>query len=258
MKWCAGALCFTCWCFSIAVAQIQTATNPVQSDPAAVQLVTQMISACGWNAQLPSTIQATGTVTANGTSEPIVLEAMPGWLRIGRPQSNVTLLIHGNQGELITNGSGHYLNGGESASIQAFMFPFYTPMTSVADPNVTLMLGARQTVQGSSAQVVNVVSSPAVQAGVSSTQLSSMIGVAISLTSFQPLAVHLTRMSQADGSKGTGVDVSLSDFRPVSGKLVPFQYAEGTQGETFFSVQFDTVTFNVAIAASDFTFVAPN
>jgi hypothetical protein len=258
MAWRTLLFFIICWFSSMALGQVQSGNTPVQSDSAAVQLVTSMIASCGWNLPAPTTIVANGTVTVNGTPEPIVVEAMPGWLRIGRPQSNVVVLVHGTQGELITNGVGRYLNGGESASIQAFIFPFYTQMTSVADPSLALTLGAQRTIQGASAQVINFASNPPVQANASSTQPGLTIGVSISLSSFQPVAVHLTRMSQADGTKGTGVDVSLSDFRPVGGMLVPFQYAEGTQSESFFNVQFDTVTFNVPIAASDFAFVASN
>jgi hypothetical protein len=61
-------------------------------------------------------------------------------------------------------------------------------------------------------------------------------------------------MTQADGNKGGSVDAVLGDFRSVGGMLVPFQYSEGNPNEAFFSIQFDTVTFNAPIPASDFTF----
>jgi hypothetical protein len=233
--------------------------NPVQRDPAAVQLVTSMIASCGWNLSLPSTIQATGTATFNGTTEPVVVEAIPGWLRIGRPQSNVVLLVHGTNGELITSGKGQFLNGGAAASIQAFMFPFYTELTNLADPNLGVTLGAQQIIQGSPAQVVNFASSAVLGDGSDPfRQAASRIGVAISLSNSQPLAIHFSRMSQADGNKGASVDAVLGDFRSVGGMLVPFQYSEVAPSQTLFSIQFDTVTFNAPIPPSDFTFVASN
>ena len=229
--------------------------NPVQRDPAAVKLVTSMIASCGWNSPLPSTVLATGVVTSNGSTEPVVVEAIPGWLRITRPQSNVVLLVHGTNGELITNSNSVFLNGGAAASIQSFMFPFYTEATALADPNLAATLGPQETIQGSPAQVVNFASSAVLGDGNDPfRQAASKIGVAISLSSFQPLAIHFTRMSQADGNKGTSVDALLGDFRSISGVLVPFQYSESTQSQSFFTIQFDTVTFNAPIPASDFTF----
>jgi hypothetical protein len=213
-----------------------------------------MYAACGWNSTLPSTIVANGTVAyANGQSEPIVVEAIPGALRLQTPQSGAVLIVNGVSGITSTNGTATRLTGGVAASIQPWMFPFYSELASVADPTLSITSSGSGSVSAASVQFVSFKSFIALNDGLDQLrQLASQATIAISTGTSLPVQVHFYRMSNETMLSGTYMDAYLSDFRNVNGMLVPFGYEERLGNQSLFIIQFQSVVFDTPIPSSDF------
>jgi hypothetical protein len=227
----------------------QAAGNPTK-DPAAVQLLTSMINACGWNTTLPLTVIANGTMgSGNSTGEPVVVESKPGWLRIQRPQSNFVFLVHGAVGEIVSDGATQPLSGGEAISSIPLMFPFYTEIVTVNDPSLSLTYGEATAIDQTPVQVIGLASTAQLGDGLDSIrQTASSIRIAIAKDTLLPISFRFYRMSHETDHEGTDVDAYLGDFRKVSGMLMPFRYEERIGNQTTFVLQFQSIVLNQSIS----------
>src|SRR5712692_7850541 len=229
------------------------AAAQTKRDPAALQVITSMVAACGWNSTPPATVVATGTVTDQGKSESVILEAKPGWLRIETPDSKVVMVVHDTVGTKFADGKPQVLNGSEAASIPSLMFPFYTELVSVNDPTLSVTDGGSDKVADIPVQVVNLASDAFRDDGKDALrQAASKMSVDISNDKFLPVKIRFYRMSRETQHAGVDTDAYLGDFRSIDGVLVPFQYEERVGDQSLFVFQFDKVAFNVAIPDSDF------
>jgi hypothetical protein len=229
-----------------------SAVSETRRDSAALQLIATMGAACGWNSTPPATVVATGTVTIQGKSEPVILEAKPGWLRIDTPESKVVMVVHDTIGTKFADGKPLALNGSEAASIQSLMFPFYTELASVADPTLSVRHGGTDQVSDAPVQVVNLASKKHQDGLDSLRHAASKLSVAISNDKSLPLRIRFYRMSRETQHAGVDTDAYLGDFRSIGGVLVPFQYEERVGSQSLFVFQFDKVVFNSPIPNSDF------
>jgi hypothetical protein len=250
------SLCFCLSAFTQNLGVVKAQDQPTK-DASAIQLLVSMNAACGWNAAAPANVLATGTsTTPDGKSEPVILKAKPGWLRIERPQSNVIVIVSDTMGEIVTNGQIRFLSGAEATAIQPLVFPFYTQLGNPNASNLSLALGTPRTVAGAATQVVNVFSISSRGDGRDSLrQSASKMSVAISTANSQPLGIRVRRISRDIQDVNTDVDTFLADYRSVGGVLVPFRYIEGTPNEVFFTWQFHSGAFNASIADSDCNFI---
>lgn len=236
--------------FSTALGQIKT----VQKDPTAMVVLNSMYAACGWNSTLPTSIVANGTVTyPNGNSEPIVVEAVPGAFRTQMPQSNVTIVVSDVEGIMTTGTNKTPLRGGVAASIQPWMFPFYSELLNAANPSLSITSAGSGSVSGTSVQLISFNSLSSVGDGLDQIrQLASQATVSISPATFLPVQIHFYRMSRETMLSGSFMDAYLSDFRNINGMLVPFTYEERLGNQSLFTIQFQSVVFDTPIASSDF------
>jgi len=164
----------------------------------------------------------------------------------------VVFVVHGSLGTVTSQKKTTWLSGGEASSSQPWMFPFYTQMMAVNDTNYSVSLGSQTTVGNVPAQSVGMEYATTLDDGLDwRRQTASNITIAIS-TDFLPLQITFSQMAHDTDHLAVGTDVYLNDFRKVDGVLIPFHYEQWIGKQNLFAMQFDTVTFDVAVQDSDF------
>jgi hypothetical protein len=251
----AAYLAFFSFFVATCLAQDPRTQEPIRKDAAAVQLVTSMNAACGWDRSLPTNVLATGTATTpDGKTEPVIVKAKPGWLRIEAPQSNIILVVNGMVGQINSGGEIRGLNGSEAASIQSLMFPFYTQLATPDDPRLSVASGDGDTVDNKEVQTIDLLVPARIDGRLAALQeAASKMNVAIQPQDFTPVRVRFNRLSRETQDAGVDTDAFLTDFRKVETLLLPFHYEERVDGKSIVSYQFDNITLDAQIPDSDFT-----
>jgi hypothetical protein len=227
--------------------QVQT----VKREAEAVSLLGSMMATTGWTRFAPPSMTATGTVTADGKTEPVSIVAGTGYFRLERPASNVVVVTRGSHGMLLAGSERKALRTAEPFSIQSWMFPFYTDLRNWADPVVSIESASNKQGQTSLFKVVKL-AFPSSDSGkvVAGQPPRHSLSVSIASNTGLPVKFQVHRSSQEREDAGVEVDAILGDFRVLNGLLVPFRYEERVSDQTLYIIQLEKVSFGGPLAES--------
>jgi hypothetical protein len=242
---------------SFNVAPLAQAFNPssqvqtIKRDAEAVSLFGSMMTTTGWTKFAPPSIAATGTVTADGKTEPVSIIAATGYFRLERPASNVVVVTRGSHGMLFVDSERKALRTAEPFSIQSWMFPFYTDLRGWVDPAVSVETASDKQGQTSLLKVIKL-TFPSSDRGkaVPGQPPRHRLTVSIASNTALPVKFQIHRSSQEREDTGVDVDAILGDFRVLNGLLVPFRYEERVSGQTLYVIQFERVSLGGPLAES--------
>jgi hypothetical protein len=241
-----------------ASAQIQS--TPAQSN-SALAAFAQMLAATGWNPQrLPSDAVATGTITRyRGDTQDTIAYTLKvkGFdeMRVELQGAvSATTIVNGGQAAA-NNSRGTMAIASHSAySMRAMALPFFTSLMNSFDPSVSIQTAGTESVNGQSAQRIEIVPQPVPGDPMSPLRCRARrMTVWISTVTGLPVQIAYARIADNNPTAVATRIRQFSDWRIVNGMAVPFHQEEFFQKEHLYSLQLDSVSFNAGLSDSDFT-----
>jgi hypothetical protein len=240
-----------------ATAQIQS--TPPQSNSALVAFA-QMLAATGWNPQrLPSDAVATGTITRyHGDMQDTVTYTLKvkGFdeMRVElQGAATSTTIVNGYQAAATTSNGTIAIPSHSAFSMRAMELPFFTSLMNSADPTVSIQSAGTESVNGQSTQRIEIAPQSVPGDPLSPLRCRARrMTVWISTATGLPVQIAYARIAVNNPTVVAAHIRQFSDWRVVNGMAVPFHQEDFLGSQHLYSLQFNSVNFNVALSDSDF------
>jgi len=245
--------------FAVQVALPQTTTTTPTSDPQAIALATQALTALTGSVQV-SDVTLTGAATRIAGSDietgTITLEAL------GTGNSSLSLVTSaGTRSETRStangfpqgcwvgiDGTAHAMANHNCVTDAVWFFPALTVLSQAASTNVLAKYVGLETRNGGSVQHIRL------QTQIPSPLLATLSTEDIYLdsTSSLPVAIIFTTHPDANALANIPVEIDFSNYQTVSGVSVPFSIQKLLNGSLFLDITIQSATFNSGLSPSAF------
>ncbi len=243
-----------------AVVVVANAQSPTK-DTTALAVLTQMAAATGWSQlTLPVDAVAAGTVTRfrGNTSETLSVRLKARGFRQYRAEvggfSGTTTIRNGDRAALQSAEGTKWLPAHSAQSTRAFVFPFFSELTAIANEDVAVRYVGLEDVGNEKAHRVEIFREPGPdQPSPTFIRRRTRITVWVSATTALPLQIEYSRPADDNPSALLTRVRRFSDWRAVNGLALPFRQEELINGKVVYSLQLSQAQFNVGLTDSDFT-----
>ena len=234
-------------------------------DSMAVTVLTQMYAATGWNpASVPRDAVATGSVTRfRGQAVDTVSVT---WKARGPRQHRADVqatagatstIVNGDSGAVVTPNGPRFIPSHSALSMQPLDFPFYSDLISANDPNVGLHYAGTETVGSQLAHRVEIArEAPAGHPLAAVRHRAGHLTVWVSTSTWLPVQIEYVRIANDNPTAARSSIRTFSDHRVVNGLAVPFHQEEFAGTQRLYTLQLNSVSFNVGLSDADFALPA--
>lgn len=232
-----------------------------QKDPQALAVLLQVAAVTGWNSlNLPRDAVATGRGIRYKAGAPetveLSLKARGPYQYRAEIQTGATVVstvVNGLDAATFGPNGSRFISPESAVSIRPWALPFFTDITALGDPAVTLRYLGPEELEGITTHKVEI----ARQFGSSeplagSRARAGKFMVWVSTSTGLPVQIGYPLMASDHPKASITAIRRFSDYRSVLGIAVPFQQEELVQGTPRYSLQLTNVSFNVGLSDSDF------
>ena len=236
--------------FSSQAQQIQAAAGqPLTSDPQAIQLGAQALSAMGYVAGPTSTsIQATGTIHApdqeDGTFELIVANPRTYRTTTTRESGTYVYLMNDGIGAVtVANNKTKHIAGAEILSARCPFIPFYSFLGEISRTDLALRTPRAGITNGNPTYILSMIASDLSNPAL---PIQSLNELEVDAKSFLPLKLRTELVHSENIEIVSHLEYSYSDYRKEGAFLLPHTITLTVDGTLAYTVILDSFQFNVA------------
>lgn len=238
-----------------------TFAQPPSVNPV-VPALNQMAATAGWTKEkIPNDLLAFGTLTQDPDGKPaktdfVIKQKGINLSRIEISGGDLVTLTNSDQAANIYRIGTEVLQFYAAISMRPYYFPFYSDLTAVTDPNVAFSSLGPQSVNGQSAQRIDINRQPAAgDPHAAARQRVKHLTAWIADNTHLLAQIQFSRVSKVDPTAVTDHLVVFSDYRTVNGVMIPFHQEEYVGTQRIAVVQLNTVQVNVGLADANFVFL---
>jgi len=235
----------------------QQTAQPIQRDPQAAAVLSQMAAATRWSSlAIPADAVATGTLTPyrGETQETASVVIKAKGSRQYRTEvldatGYRTTILNGDTAAVLASDGTRFIPRHSAISMLPAAFPFLYVSIAVADGSASLRYLGTESLGSELTHRIEVVRESTPQ------QRAIRLVVWVSSATLLPVQIETTRVAVENPTVTRATARVLSDYRVVNGLAVPFRQEEYANGQRLYTLQLTSVRFNVGL--SDIEFALP-